>query len=457
MPSFSDLRSDYPLNFSLFEYLFSGVLKHRFVATVLPARLVGLHSRICETVWPVSWVLAHAVPSYSRDFPDNNGKPYCILLENRTHLTAQCCLSHTLAQATPSVAQIRSRLVAPLAHPAEHRCTSSRANIGSHFREFTAALRLNKSAECTVVDVQMLSTSRGHSHELLAYSLDCLSAHRRSICEVSSYELTASLLSGKSPACDVLDVDDLSIPHPHSSPIAVPGERREAAGTAHEMRTRYTWLSMDGLPWFVCLISAGGGEVRPWRLLHKRICVRCPGRRSGGMVSWRIPTQYVTVRTERSRSSTRPNRLKYSSALGNLLGQGERKSIDTDKEHIMFQSRGSVSFYPLFTAEDIGLRKDASVEHAIKVFLYIGEAIASRWVQMPQGVLLLQAVPDNPQSGAIYLYDRERQIFYFTCFDQGRDDSLSVEEFEQLVTEYDLVSWTANPALLPAFNQPARA
>jgi hypothetical protein len=136
------------------------------------------------------------------------------------------------------------------------------------------------------------------------------------------------------------------------------------------------------------------------------------------------------------------------------LEQAERKS--TDKEHIMFQSRGPVSFHPLFTAEDIGLRKDASVEHAIKVFLYIGEAIASRWVQMPKGVLLLQAVPDNPQSGAIYLYDRERQIFYFACFDKGCDDSLSVAEFEQLVTEYDLVSWTANPARLPTLKKPAR-
>ena len=123
----------------------------------------------------------------------------------------------------------------------------------------------------------------------------------------------------------------------------------------------------------------------------------------------------------------------------------------------MFQSRGAVSFQPLFTAEDIGLREGASVEHAIKVFLYIGEAVAPRWIEMPKGVLLLQAVPGNPESGAIYLYDRERQIFYFACFDQGRDDSFSVEEFEQLVAEYDLVSRTANPALLPAFSNPARA
>jgi hypothetical protein len=127
-----------------------------------------------------------------------------------------------------------------------------------------------------------------------------------------------------------------------------------------------------------------------------------------------------------------------------------------EKEHIMERSRGALSFHPLFTAEDIGLRKDASVEHAIKAFLYIGEAIASRWVQMPRGVLLLQAVPNDPASGAIYLYDRERQIFYFASFDRGRDDSFSIEEFEQLVTEYDLVRWSANAPLLPAPCKPGR-
>lgn len=114
----------------------------------------------------------------------------------------------------------------------------------------------------------------------------------------------------------------------------------------------------------------------------------------------------------------------------------------------MLQSRGPVSFHPLFTTEDIGLRNAPSVEHAIKVFLYVGEAVASRWIEMPKGVLLLQTVPDNPQSGAIYLYDRERQIFFFLAFRDGRDDSLTVAEFEQLVTEYDLVSWAANPGLL---------
>jgi hypothetical protein len=67
---------------------------------------------------------------------------------------------------------------------------------------------------------------------------------------------------------------------------------------------------------------------------------------------------------------------------------------------------------------------------------------------MPRGVLLLQTVPDDPASGAIYLYDRELQVFYFVVFDEGRDDSLTTAEFDELVAEYNLVSWTAHPALL---------
>jgi len=116
----------------------------------------------------------------------------------------------------------------------------------------------------------------------------------------------------------------------------------------------------------------------------------------------------------------------------------------------MHQSRGAVSFTPLFTTDDIGLRKDASVEHVVKVFLNVGEAIAARWIEMPRGILLLQAVPDETASGAIYLYDRERHIFFFVDFVDGRDDTLTAAEFDQLVADYDLVSWTANPGLLPA-------
>ena len=114
----------------------------------------------------------------------------------------------------------------------------------------------------------------------------------------------------------------------------------------------------------------------------------------------------------------------------------------------MLQSRGAIRFEPLFTTADIGLRQDASVEHVVKAFLNVGEALASRWIEMPRGILLLQTVPDEPASGAIYLYDRERHIFYFVSFLDGQDDALTVTEFDQLVVEYDLVSRAANPSFL---------
>jgi hypothetical protein len=133
-----------------------------------------------------------------------------------------------------------------------------------------------------------------------------------------------------------------------------------------------------------------------------------------------------------------------------IFGAVHRPSRTDRKEPNMCQSRGTVSFTPLFTTDDIGLRRDASVEHVVKVFLTVGEAIAARWIEMPRGILLLQTVPDQPASGAIYLYDRERRIFFFVDFVSGRNDALTATEFDQLVAEYDLVWCTANPAELPA-------
>jgi hypothetical protein len=114
------------------------------------------------------------------------------------------------------------------------------------------------------------------------------------------------------------------------------------------------------------------------------------------------------------------------------------------KDHIMPNSRGHLRFEPLFTTEEIGLRKEASIEHVMKVFLNIGDGIASRWIEMPKCVLLLQSVPDSPASGAIYLYDRERQVFYLVMFEEGRDDALTTAEFEELVAEYDLLGCAEN-------------
>ena len=72
-------------------------------------------------------------------------------------------------------------------------------------------------------------------------------------------------------------------------------------------------------------------------------------------------------------------------------------------------------------------------------------------------MLLLVMVPDNPASGAIYIYDRVGQQFSLVSF-EGADDTLTAEDFDSLLGEYDLLAYAANPAHIRAsIWQPAMA
>jgi hypothetical protein len=98
MPPFSDLRSDYPLNFTLFGCLNVDALKRCFRAAVPPSDSVNFHPVIHVEVWFVSWGLAHALPLYSPDVPDRDGNPNRTLPETRAHLTLQYCSPEAIQQ-----------------------------------------------------------------------------------------------------------------------------------------------------------------------------------------------------------------------------------------------------------------------------------------------------------------------------------------------------------------------
>jgi hypothetical protein len=102
----------------------------------------------------------------------------------------------------------------------------------------------------------------------------------------------------------------------------------------------------------------------------------------------------------------------------------------------------------LFSVRDMGLgNPEPHVDRVIKVFLGIGEAVAARWIQMPKAILLLQMAPGNPASGAIYVYDRLHQDFYMLSF-EGAEDTLTLEDFSQLLPEYNLLQYAEQPAML---------
>jgi hypothetical protein len=121
------------------------------------------------------------------------------------------------------------------------------------------------------------------------------------------------------------------------------------------------------------------------------------------------------------------------------------------------RSRGATTAHRLFSVRDMRVgNPEPHVDRVINAFLGIGEAVAARWIQMPKAIVLLQMVPENPTSGAIYIYDRQRQDFYLLSF-EGAEDTLTVEEFAVLVEEYNLLRYAEEPTLLQAPSQPAAA
>ena len=114
----------------------------------------------------------------------------------------------------------------------------------------------------------------------------------------------------------------------------------------------------------------------------------------------------------------------------------------------MEHSRGHLTPHRLFSVKDMGLgNPEPHVDRVIREFLSIGDAVAARWIQMPNAILLLQMAPENPASGAIYVYDRLHQEFYLLSF-EGAEDDLTIDEFSQLLPEYNLIRYAEQPALL---------
>lgn len=107
-------------------------------------------------------------------------------------------------------------------------------------------------------------------------------------------------------------------------------------------------------------------------------------------------------------------------------------------------SLGKMSAYKMFNWQD---RAANSVEKTVAAFLEIGEAIATRWIETRKGVLLLQMVPDDGASGAIYVFDRQREQWYMLSFERC-ECRFTPERFDRTFSEYDLFRFVEQPGLL---------
>jgi hypothetical protein len=97
-----------------------------------------------------------------------------------------------------------------------------------------------------------------------------------------------------------------------------------------------------------------------------------------------------------------------------------------------------------------------TIDEIVVAFLELGEAIATRWIETRKGILLLQMVPDNGASGAIYVFDRQCEQWYMLSF-EGCEDQFTSEKFDRAFSEYDLFRLVQQPGLLLSEFQPATA
>jgi hypothetical protein len=74
------------------------------------------------------------------------------------------------------------------------------------------------------------------------------------------------------------------------------------------------------------------------------------------------------------------------------------------------------------------------------------EGQIKKWIDYAKGVLLFVMVPDDPESGMFYLYDRAEQTFWMVDLAGTlRFGGYRLDEFEQLVQLHGLKALAQNP------------
>jgi hypothetical protein len=97
---------------------------------------------------------------------------------------------------------------------------------------------------------------------------------------------------------------------------------------------------------------------------------------------------------------------------------------------------------------DFGLER-LDEDKAIVGFAEKVEGKLSQWLDFAKGALLFVTVPNDPESGAFYIYDRTKAVFYWLALPlEGQFGGFRGDEFERLTQAFDLVALARNPRLL---------
>ena len=114
------------------------------------------------------------------------------------------------------------------------------------------------------------------------------------------------------------------------------------------------------------------------------------------------------------------------------------------------QTRKSAAFTanPILTLEDLGLERTVSLHEASRGLAERSEAQIVRWVQFPAGALFFVLTRGDPRSGAVYVFDRRKGVFYFMAFNDQNWGGYSVAEYEVLERTHRISRLAQRPWLL---------
>jgi len=102
----------------------------------------------------------------------------------------------------------------------------------------------------------------------------------------------------------------------------------------------------------------------------------------------------------------------------------------------------------LLTLEELGLDRRITVEEASKGLAQAAEAEIVRWVQFPAGVLFFTLVSGDPESGALYVFDRKTGVFYWINFEDQKWGGYNLDDYRTLVRQHRLTALAQRPMLL---------
>lgn len=95
--------------------------------------------------------------------------------------------------------------------------------------------------------------------------------------------------------------------------------------------------------------------------------------------------------------------------------------------------------------EEVGGNLDGAVARLLDVTEH---PEIKKWVQFPGALLLFLVVPEDPESGAFYVYDRRSRIWFWVDFEDDKFGGYNLSDFDRLVRECRFFNLVERPSLL---------